>query len=383
MPGAPLGRRTDRGEYANQRASRAVAGVVAAPRLSPMSQPAGTSGPLRILLASPRGFCAGVERAIDVVELALRKHGAPVYVRHQIVHNTHVVRELEAKGAVFVEDEREIPEGAIMVLSAHGTPPQVRERAAERDLHVIDATCPLVTKVHLEALDYHRRGHQLVLVGHAGHQEVVGTMGHAPMELVERPEDVDVLDLDPQRPVAYLSQTTLSVDEAGTVVDRLLERRPDARGPKGDDICYATQNRQDATKQLAGRADLVLVVGSANSSNSNRMVEVALEHGARDARLIDSAADIDPSWLEGVDVVGLTSGASVPDELVGQVVDHLAALPRGATVDRLDVVDEGVTFALPKELRDLDRAERAEVADPDAAERAAAEAVASRPTVEG
>ena len=311
--------------------------------------------PRTILLAAPRGFCAGVDRAIKIVELALDACGPPVYVRHAIVHNTHVVAGLEAKGAVFVEDEAEVPEGGLVVFSAHGVPPQVRERAGERGLQVLDATCPLVTKVHYEARHYAEQGYDIVLIGHAGHQEVVGTMGHAPdaIHLVETAEDIASLDVrDPDR-VAYISQTTLSVDDANRVIAALRERFPDARGPRGDDICYATQNRQDATRVLAQRSDLVLVVGSQTSSNSKRMVEVALDHGARAAHLIDDADDIAPEWLDGVDTVGLTSGASAPDELVSGVIAVLQAQPRGARVELLEVVDEQMHFALPAALHRL------------------------------
>jgi 4-hydroxy-3-methylbut-2-en-1-yl diphosphate reductase len=308
---------------------------------------------VRILLAAPRGFCAGVDRAIEIVELALQAYGAPVYVRHQIVHNTHVVADLEAKGAIFVEDEEQVPEGGRLVFSAHGVAPQVKANAERRGLRAIDATCPLVTKVHLEAQKYASDGFSIVLIGHEGHQEVIGTMGHAPesITLVETPDDVESLDLpDPDR-VAYLSQTTLSVDEAGRVIAALKERYPNARGPRGDDICYATQNRQDATKVLAGQADLVLVVGSANSSNSQRMVEVALEHGAPAAYLVEDASAIREQWLDGVRTVGLTSGASAPEALVGGVIEHLRARPGGAEVEVLDVVEENMHFALPRELR--------------------------------
>jgi 4-hydroxy-3-methylbut-2-enyl diphosphate reductase len=314
-----------------------------------------TDTPRTVLLAAPRGFCAGVERAIRIVELALEASGPPVYVRHAIVHNTHVVADLEARGAVFVEDETQVPEGALVVFSAHGVPPEVRERSAARGLEMLDATCPLVTKVHYEAREYAERGYDIVLIGHAGHQEVVGTMGHAPeaIHLVETPEDVAQLDLpDPDR-VAYISQTTLSVDDANRVIAALRERYPNARGPRGDDICYATQNRQDATRVLAERADLVLVVGSDTSSNSKRMVEVALDHGAPAARLIDNAAALDPAWLAGVDTIGLTSGASAPEVLVDEVISALMAQPRGASVETVDVVDEQMHFALPASLRRL------------------------------
>lgn len=319
---------------------------------------AAVARPRTVLLVSPRGFCAGVERAIQIVELALEACGPPVYVRHAIVHNTHVVADLEAKGAVFVEDESQVPEGGIVVFSAHGGPPQVRERSEQLGLRALDATCPLVTKVHYEARDYAARGDEIVLIGHEGHQEVIGTMGHAPeaIHLVETPEDVAALDIaDPDR-VAYISQTTLSVDDAGRVIAALRQRFPNIRGPRGDDICYATQNRQDATRVLAERADLVLVVGSDTSSNSKRMVEVALEHGAPAAHLVEDADAIDPAWLDGVDTIGLTSGASAPDTLVDGVIAALAALPRGATVERVDVIDEQMHFALPASLRRLQMA---------------------------
>ena len=282
--------------------------------------------------------------------------GPPVYVRHAIVHNTHVVADLEAKGAVFVEDESEVPEGGLVVFSAHGVPPQVRERAEQLGLQMLDATCPLVTKVHYEARSYAEQGYDIVLIGHEGHQEVIGTMGHAPpdaIHLIETADDVAALSVrDPDR-VAYISQTTLSVDDANRVISALRERFPNARGPRGDDICYATQNRQDATRVLSQRSDLVLVVGSQTSSNSKRMVEVALEHGAPAAHLIDDAGGIDPTWLDGVDTVGLTSGASAPELLVSRVIDALQALPRGARVETLDVVDEQMHFALPAAMHRL------------------------------
>ena len=296
-----------------------------------------------------------MERAIKIVELALDACGPPVYVRHAIVHNTHVVADLQARGAVFVEDTDEVPEGAIVVFSAHGVPPQVRERADELGLRVLDATCPLVTKVHYEARHYAAQGYDIVLIGHAGHQEVIGTMGHAPqaIHLVETPEDIATLKVhDPDR-VAYISQTTLSVDDANRVISALKERFPNARGPRGDDICYATQNRQDATRVLAQRSDLVLVVGSQTSSNSKRMVEVALEHGAPAARLIDDASAVDPAWLTDVDTVGMTSGASAPDVLVSEVIAAIQDLPRGARVEPLKVVDEQMHFALPAALQRL------------------------------
>ncbi len=311
--------------------------------------------PLKVLLAAPRGFCAGVERAVEIVERALELSGPPVYVRHAIVHNVHVVADLESMGAVFVEDESEVPEGGLLVFSAHGVAPVVRRNAEARSLRTIDATCPLVTKVHLEAVDYAKRGLSIILIGHEGHQEVIGTMGHAPesINLVETPADVEALDLPDPTKVAYLTQTTLSVDEANTVIDAIKRKYPLARGPRGEDICYATQNRQDATKVLAERSDLVLVVGSQHSSNSKRMVEVALDYGAPAAQLVDDANGIDPAWLDGVDTVGLTSGASAPERLVGEVLAFLRAQPRGTKLETLDVIDEQMHFALPSSLRSL------------------------------
>ncbi len=314
-----------------------------------------TPAPLRVLLASPRGFCAGVDRAVQIVEEALRIHGAPVYVRHAIVHNTTVVEDLEAKGAVFVEDEAEVPADGLIVFSAHGVAPEVRRNAQRLGLRPIDATCPLVTKVHLEARDHAAKDRSIVLIGHAGHQEVIGTMGEAPeaIRLVSTVDDVAALDLpDPER-VAYVSQTTLSVDETAEVVAAIRERFPAARGPRGEDICYATQNRQDAVKVLAPRVDLLLVVGSPHSSNSQRMVEVGLAAGVPAAHLVDSAADLDPAWFDGVRTVGLTSGASAPESLVSGVIRRLRDLPGGAEVETLDVRQEDVTFALPASLRRL------------------------------
>ncbi|MBW3604244.1 MAG: 4-hydroxy-3-methylbut-2-enyl diphosphate reductase [Actinobacteria bacterium] len=308
-----------------------------------------------MLLAAPRGFCAGVDRAIKIVELALEAVGPPVYVRHAIVHNTHVVVDLEARGAVFVEHETDVPEGGLVVFSAHGVAPSVRERSEARGLEMLDATCPLVTKVHYEAREYAERGYDIVLIGHAGHQEVIGTMGHAPeaIHLVETPDDVAGLQVRDPDMVAYISQTTLSVDDANRVIAAVRARFPNARGPRGDDICYATQNRQDATRVLAQRADLVLVVGSDTSSNSKRMVEVAREHGAPAAHLIDNAAAIDPGWLDGVATVGLTSGASAPEVLVDEVIAALLAASPGAVVETVDVIDEQMHFALPASLRRL------------------------------
>lgn len=311
--------------------------------------------PLTVLLAAPRGFCAGVERAVDVVELALERYGPPIYVRHAIVHNTRVVDDLERKGAVFVEDEFDVPRGGRLVFSAHGIPPEVRANAEDLGLSTIDATCPLVTKVHYEARDYAADGYEILLIGHAGHQEVVGTTGHAPeaIHLVETVEDVWAVQVaDPDR-VAYITQTTLSVEEAAEVTAAILQRFPNVRGPRGDDICYATTNRQEATKVLADRSDAVIVIGSDTSSNSKRMVEVALAHGAPAAYLLDSVEGFEDVWLDGVATLGLTSGASAPEALVDELLAYLEARPGGAQVKTLDVVDEQVHFALPKELRAL------------------------------
>jgi len=296
--------------------------------------------PKRILLAWPRGYCAGVERAVDTVERALRIYGPPVYVRKQIVHNIHVVRDLEGKGAVFVEDVSEIPPGSVVILSAHGVAPEVYSDSNERALRVIDATCPLVTKVHLEARRFARDGQTILLIGHEGHEEVVGTTGEAPANvvLVGSPEEARRVEVpDPER-VAYLSQTTLSVDETNEVIDVLRERFPSIQGPPRDDICYATQNRQEAVKDMAGQVDVILVIGSDNSSNSRRLVEVARSMGTP-AHLIDDETGIRPDWLAGRETVGITSGASAPEWLVERVVDRLKA--EGATeVEQLHTVDE-------------------------------------------
>jgi len=304
----------------------------------------------RVLIAAPRSFCAGVVRAIDIVEKLLEEHGPPVYVRHQIVHNVHVVRDLEERGAIFVETEEEVPEGALVVLSAHGVAPQVYRKCDERNLQVIDATCPLVSKVHAEARRYAGRGLKIALVGHEAHEEVVGTMGEAPeaITLVETVDDVEKLEVGDQQ-VAYLTQTTLSVDDTTDVVDALRERFPDLVGPPSADICYATQNRQDAVKQICTEASLVLVVGSVNSSNANRLVEVACDAGS-EAYLLDDASQLDPSWLEGHEVVGLTAGASSPDSLVNGVADRLAELGY-ADREEVELTREDVYFRLPKELR--------------------------------
>jgi 4-hydroxy-3-methylbut-2-enyl diphosphate reductase len=306
----------------------------------------------KILLASPRGYCAGVDRAVQTVERALELYGAPVYVRKEIVHNKHVVAQLRERGAIFVDDEREVPEGAVAVFSAHGVAPSVHANAAQRGLRTIDATCPLVTKVHKEALKFARDGYTIVLVGHAGHEEVEGTMGEAPdrIVLVENEEDVDQLQIENPDKVAYISQTTLSVDETRAIIGRLRERFPTAIGPRTDDICYATTNRQMAVKQLAAQCDLVLVIGSRNSSNSQRLVDVTREHGT-EAHLIDHEGQVDESWLAGKRVVGITSGASAPEELVQRLVDELRS--RGTQqVAELDVISEDVRFMLPKQIRE-------------------------------
>ncbi len=301
--------------------------------------------PRKVLLAAPRGYCAGVERAVEAVERALATYGPPVYVRKQIVHNLHVVRALEAKGAVFVEEETEVPEGAVVVLSAHGVAPEVYENARARGLTVLDATCPLVTKVHLEARRFAAEGRTIVLIGHAGHEEVVGTTGQAPERtiLVQDVEEARRLQVEDPDRLAYLTQTTLSVDETNEIVQVLRERFPAIAGPPREDICYATQNRQDAVKEVARRSDVVLVIGSRNSSNSNRLAEVAREAGAP-AYLVDDETEVDPAWLEGAEVVGLTSGASAPEWLVERMLRFLAEL--GATeVEEVTVRTEHLRFA--------------------------------------
>jgi len=309
------------------------------------------SNPETILLASPRGYCAGVDRAVQTVERALELYGAPVYVRKEIVHNKHVVEELRDRGAIFVETETEVPEGATVVFSAHGVAPSVHAGAARRQLRTIDATCPLVTKVHVEAKKFAAQGYTIVLIGHEGHEEVEGTMGEAPDQivLVQDEDEVDRLRVkDPTR-IAYISQTTLSVDETRAIILRLRERFPEIVGPRTDDICYATTNRQTAVKQLAQESDLVLVVGSRNSSNSNRLVEVAREYGAA-AHLIDNQTEIVEEWLDGVRVLGITSGASAPEGLVSELVDRFRR--RGSVdVRELEVVSEDVRFMLPKAIR--------------------------------
>ncbi|MDA0252406.1 MAG: 4-hydroxy-3-methylbut-2-enyl diphosphate reductase [Mycobacterium sp.] len=306
----------------------------------------------RVLLAEPRGYCAGVDRAVETVELALERHGAPVYVRHEIVHNRHVVETLAKRGAVFVDETDEVPEGSIVVFSAHGVAPTVRESAAERELQVIDATCPLVTKVHNEAKRFAKEDYDILLIGHEGHEEVVGTAGEAPdhVQLVDGPDGVDRVTVRDPSKVIWLSQTTLSVDETMETVAQLRERFPTLQDPPSDDICYATQNRQAAVKAMAPECDLVIVVGSRNSSNSVRLVEVALGAGAEAAHLVDYAEDLDPSWLDGVKTVGVTSGASVPEILVTGVLERLAEYGYG-TVQSVTTANETTVFALPREIR--------------------------------
>ncbi|SDF96730.1 4-hydroxy-3-methylbut-2-enyl diphosphate reductase [Pseudonocardia oroxyli] len=306
----------------------------------------------RVLVAKPRGYCAGVDRAVEAVEQALEQHGAPVYVRKQIVHNKHVVETLSERGAVFVDETDEVPEGAIVVFSAHGVSPAVRDEAKARSLTTIDATCPLVTKVHQEAKRFAREDYDILLVGHEGHEEVEGTSGEAPahIQLVESAADVDKVTVRDPEKVVWLSQTTLSVDETMETVGALREKFPTLQNPPSDDICYATQNRQVAVKAMAPHCDLVLVVGSPNSSNSVRLVEVALNAGAGASYLIDYAREIDEAWLDGVETVGLTSGASVPEVLVRGVLDYLAE--RGwESVEEVTTAEETLTFALPRELR--------------------------------
>ena len=310
-----------------------------------------SAAPEKLLLAAPRGYCAGVDRAVQTVERALELYGPPVYVRKEIVHNKHVVEQLRERGAVFVDQETEVPEGETVVFSAHGVAPSVHANAERRTLRTIDATCPLVTKVHVEAKKFAAQGYTIVLIGHAGHEEVEGTMGEAPenIVLIETEEDVDHLEVDDPERVAYISQTTLSVDETAAIIARLRERFPGIVGPRTDDICYATTNRQAAVREMAGECDLVLVIGSSNSSNSNRLVEVARAHGA-EAHLIDNEVQVREEWLEGKRVVGITSGASAPEELVQKLVDFFRR--RGTReVSEFEVVQEDVRFMLPKEIR--------------------------------
>jgi len=306
----------------------------------------------RVLLARPRGYCAGVDRAVQTVEEALKLYGRPIYVRKQIVHNKHVVATLEAKGAIFVEENEEVPEGATVIFSAHGVAPEVYEQARTRKLKAIDATCPLVTKVHQEARRYAADDYDILLIGHEGHEEVIGTAGEAPahVQLVDGPDGADVVTVRDPDKVVWLSQTTLSVDETMETVARLKQRLPLLQSPPSDDICYATQNRQYVVKEIAPACDVVLVVGSANSSNSVRLREVALDAGARTAYLIDYAAEIDAAWLASASTVGLTSGASVPEDLVAEVLGVLAG--HGFTsVEEVVTADERLTFSLPQELK--------------------------------
>jgi len=299
----------------------------------------------KVLLAAPRGYCAGVDRAVEAVEQAIAKHGPPVYVRKQIVHNLHVVRELESKGAVFVDEETEVPQGAVVVLSAHGVAPEVYANAERRDLTVLDATCPLVTKVHLEARRFAGEDRTIVLIGHAGHEEVVGTTGQAPTRtiLVQDVEEAMTVEVADPANLSYLTQTTLSVDETNEIIRVLRDRFPTMGGPPREDICYATQNRQDAVKEVARRADVVLVIGSVNSSNSNRLAEVARELGTP-AYLVDDETEVDPAWLEGADVIGLTSGASAPEWLVERMLAFLAE--HGATeVEEVSLTEERLRFS--------------------------------------
>ena len=306
----------------------------------------------RVLLAAPRGYCAGVDRAVQTVEKALELYGAPVYVRKQIVHNKHVVTSLEARGVIFVEENEEVPEGSIVIFSAHGVSPAVHASAAARQLKTIDATCPLVTKVHHEVKRFAREDLTILLIGHKGHEEVEGTAGEAPERviLVDGMEEIEHIKVPDENKVAWLSQTTLSVDETLEMVAALKKRFPNLMDPPSDDICYATQNRQVAIKQIAPQADLVLVVGSRNSSNSVRLVEVAKEYGAKASYLIDFASEADEKWLEGVEVIGVTSGASVPEILVKDLLDWLAARGFG-NVETITATEESLTFAMPQELR--------------------------------
>ena len=306
----------------------------------------------RVLLAAPRGYCAGVDRAVITVEKALDLYGAPVYVRKQIVHNIHVVSSLEKKGAIFVDETDEVPEGSIVIFSAHGVSPQVHKEAAERNLKTIDATCPLVTKVHQEARRFAKDDLQILLIGHEGHEEVEGTAGEAPdhVKLVDGLDGARSVEIDPNKGLAWLSQTTLSVDETLDAVAILKQRFPNLQDPPSDDICYATQNRQVAIKQIAPQADLVLVVGSKNSSNSVRLVEVALEYGAKAGYLIDYASQLEDNWFEGVETIGVSSGASVPEILVTDLLTELAA--RGySDVETVTAMEEHLLFAIPPELR--------------------------------
>lgn len=308
---------------------------------------------MKVLLAAPRGFCAGVEMAIESLDLAIEAFGTPIYVYHEIVHNKYIVERFRSRGAVFVDDPAQVPEGATLLFSAHGVSPEIRRQADERKLRAIDATCPLVTKVHLEAIKYAKQGRTIVLIGHEGHDEVIGTMGEAPeaIVLVETPEDVDRLEVKDPHHMAYLTQTTLSVDDANRVIRRLKERFPDIVAPPKDDICYATQNRQEAVRALAAEADVVLVIGSQNSSNSQRLAEIAKEYDAA-AYLIDGPDQIDPAWLDGAESVIVTAGASAPELLVEQCLDYLRQ-EHQADVELRTIREEAVHFSLPRELRSV------------------------------
>ena len=321
-------------------------------REAPKLEDRPVAGPKRVLLAAPRGYCAGVDRAVVAVEKALERYGSPVYVRKQIVHNKHVVTELEKQGAIFVDEVGEVPEGAHIVFSAHGVSPAVVQAAADRNLLAIDATCPLVTKVHREATRFARDEREILLIGHDGHEEVEGTAGHAVgrVTIVNNPAEADTVEVQDPDNVVWLSQTTLSVDETYETVNRLRARFPNLQDPPSDDICYATQNRQVAIKKVAVGADLVIVVGSANSSNSVRLVEVALEHGAKAAYRVDYASEIKQEWLDGVESVGVTSGASVPEVLVQEVLETLASAGY-RDVQEVKTAEEDLMFSLPKELR--------------------------------
>jgi 4-hydroxy-3-methylbut-2-enyl diphosphate reductase len=306
---------------------------------------------MKVLLASPRGFCAGVNMAIDCLDLALARYGPPVYVYHEIVHNKHVVESFRAKGAVFVDDPDDVPHGSLLLYSAHGVSPDVRRKAAARQLRTIDATCPLVTKVHLEAIRYARLGYTIVLIGHEGHDEVIGTMGEAPgaIVLVQTPEEADALTVRDPDKIAYVTQTTLSVDDASRIIERLRARFPRIANPPKDDICYATQNRQEAVNLLSPHTDVVLVLGSQNSSNSQRLAEIARNAGVP-AHLVDGPADLDPAWFAGVETVLVTAGASAPETVVDQVIDWLKER-YGAHVETRSIREEEVVFPLPRELR--------------------------------
>ncbi|WP_327304806.1 4-hydroxy-3-methylbut-2-enyl diphosphate reductase [Streptomyces sp. NBC_01298] len=330
--------------------------------MEPMTADAPAPASRRVLLAAPRGYCAGVDRAVIAVEKALEQYGAPVYVRHEIVHNKYVVKTLENKGAIFVERTEEVPEGSIVMFSAHGVAPVVHEEAARGKLATIDATCPLVTKVHKEAIRYANEDFDILLIGHEGHEEVIGTSGEAPdhITIVDGPHDVEKVTVRDESKVVWLSQTTLSVDETMETVDALKTRFPLLVSPPSDDICYATSNRQEAVKVMGKDCDLVIVVGSKNSSNSIRLVEVALDAGAKASYLVDFASEIDEAWLEGVTTVGLTSGASVPEVLVDEVLEWLAARGYG-DVEIVKTAEESIVFSLPKELRRDLRAEAAEL----------------------